>query len=119
MNLPVRLRAAIDKVRSQRHARLLAPAVIAVLGALLIAVGSFLAVDFARTPAVVLQHPRSPAPIQQAVASLAQRLQAISPYARTHSAPPRPPQPRRGTWIEVPALGIDLPLAQGDGSNRI
>lgn len=99
--------------------RWLAPAA-AVAGVALIAAGIVLWQASPPVPAVVLSHARSSAPaLQQAAVGLADRLQAISPYAQTHPAPPRPAQPRRGTWIQVPAVGIDLPLEPGDGSDRI
>ena len=100
--------------------RLALPAAIGLIGVILVGTGIYLAVSFTREPAVVLEHPGSSASLpQQAVASLADRLQQISPYARSHQAPARPAQPRRGLWIQVPAVGIDLPVAEGDGSNNI
>lgn len=96
----------------------------AIAGLAMIAAGLMTLVTARRVPAVVAEHARAgsasalPAPAQ-ALASLAAQLEAISPYARTHSAPPRPGQPPSGLWIEVPAVGIDLPLVPGDGSDHI
>lgn len=101
--------------------RLAAPAV-ALLGLALIGAGAYLAHQAPRVPAVALEHSRLLSPAagaQPGAPSLQDRLLALSPYAQTHSAPPRPGQARRGTWIQVPAVGIDLPLEPGDGTDRI
>jgi LPXTG-site transpeptidase (sortase) family protein len=96
------------------------PPAIALTGVAMIALGIVLVLVFQRVPVVVLEHPGSHAGApQQALADLATQLDAISPYAQTHKAPPRPSQPRTGLWIEIPAEGISLPVVDGDGSDRI
>lgn len=90
-------------------------------GLALIGAGFYVLLASPRVPAVVAQPAgRQPAaPLPAAVQSLADRLQAISPYAQTYRLEPRPAQARHGTWIEVPAVGIDLPVRPGDGSDHI
>ena len=100
--------------------RLVWPAAVAGSGMVLVGVGIYLALTLARVPAVVVDHPGPQAGLpQQVAAGLSSRLLAISPYARNHAAPPRPAQARRGLWIEMPEVGIDLPVRPGDGSDNI
>ena len=96
------------------------PVALIAAGVCLLVTGALLALLFARVPAVMLEHAGagSSAP-RQALAALADRLQQVSPYARTHAAPPRPDQPRSGLWIEIPSVGISLPVRPGDGSDHI
>jgi sortase (surface protein transpeptidase) len=78
---------------------------VVVLGGLAAAVvGIVFAIQFMHTPALLLDQPSDP----------------INAYAAAHSASPSPPDvPRTGLWIEVPALGIALPIRAGDGSDNI
>lgn len=100
--------------------RLVWPAALATVGTVLVGVGVYLALTLTRVPAVVVEHPGSQAGLpEQVAATLSNRLLAISPYARSHTAPPRPAQARRGLWIQVPAVGIDLPVRPGDGTDNI
>jgi LPXTG-site transpeptidase (sortase) family protein len=78
---------------------------------------------YLRTPSVLLQKPaageshlshRGVDPLDRVLTEL-----PISPYAQSHPAPPRPQQPRRGVWLEIPELDIALPIQDGDGSDRI
>jgi LPXTG-site transpeptidase (sortase) family protein len=89
-------------------------------GVCLMVTGTLLALVFAKVPAIVLEHPGAGASApQQALATLANRLEEISPYARQHVAPARPRQARTGLWIEIPSVGIGLPVEPGDGSDNI
>lgn len=115
-----RLRRGLGEFFGSRLVRRFGPPVVAATGVVLIVAGVALVLVFQRVPIVVLEHPgaRAGAP-QQALADLATQLDAISPYAQTHKAPPRPSQPHTGLWIEIPAEGIALPVRNGDGSDRI
>lgn len=73
---------------------------------------------FTHVPAIVLEHSRDN-PAEATLANLADRLQQISPYAQRHQAPPRPSQPHSGLWIEIPSVGVALPVENGDGSDHI
>ena len=77
------------------------------VGLATIAGGIVAAVLYMRTPAIKLQPP--PAHI-------------VSPYEQAHvaSASGRgPAAPRRGLWIQIPALRVDLPIVEGNGSDTI
>ena len=97
---------------------------VAVLGAAVSATGILLAVVYMRTPSVLLEKPapgesgalhhRGADALDDVIANL-----PVSPYEQSHPAPPRPPQPRTGLWVEIPALDIALPVQDGDGSNKI
>jgi len=115
-----RLRDGMGALLGSRLLKRFGPPVVAVTGVVMIVAGIGLVLVFQRVPAVVLEHPgaRAGAP-QKALASLATQLEAISPYAQTHKAPPRPRQPLRGLWIEIPNEGISLPVVNGDGSDHI
>jgi sortase (surface protein transpeptidase) len=78
---------------------------VVVLGGLSgVLVGIVLAIQFMHTPALLLD--QTPGPIDA--------------YAATHQASgPAPTTPRTGLWVEVPTLGIALPIRPGDGSNNI
>jgi LPXTG-site transpeptidase (sortase) family protein len=56
--------------------------------------------------------PTAPGPVRAGLA-------AISNYAAGRQVEGRPAQPRTGTWIELPALEVALPLREGDGGDRI
>lgn len=79
---------------------------LACAGVIVLAVAAALLVHQQTTPAVLQQHPSMSA-------------SPISAYAQAHPAPARPDQPRQGLWLQIPALQIDLPIAEGDGSDRI
>lgn len=115
-----RLRDGMGGILGSRASRRYGPPIVALTGVAMIVLGSVLVLVFQRVPIVVLEHPgaRAGAP-QQALAQLATRLDDISPYAQTHKAPPRPPQPLQGLWIQIPSEGISLPVVPGDGSDRI
>ncbi len=84
------------------------------LGALV--AGGLLAFQYMQTPAILLDNPGAQA--QSAINPDA--LQALSPYAASHSANGHMPSgPRVGEWIEIPAVSIALPVRDGDGSNHI
>jgi LPXTG-site transpeptidase (sortase) family protein len=97
---------------------------LAVVGLLMSLTGGFLAFEYMRTPPVLLE---KPAPGERGAlhrrgADLIDDLLAqlpLSPYAQSHPAPERPPQPRQGLWLEIPALDVALPVQNGDGSDRI
>jgi LPXTG-site transpeptidase (sortase) family protein len=75
-------------------------------GLALIVVGVLWAISYMSTPALMLEYPNGPQP--------------ISAYAATHSSPPcHTPGVKTGLWVEIPSLGIDLPIQEGDGSNNI
>lgn len=115
-----RLREGIGSFLGSRLLRRFGPPVVALTGVAMIVVGIALVLVFQRVPLVVLEHPGAQAGApQQALAELATQLDAISPYAQTHKAPPRPDQPHTGLWIEIPAEGISLPVVDGDGSDHI
>ncbi len=46
-------------------------------------------------------------------------LTTISRYAAGVPEQPAPVQPHQGLWIEIPDLGISLPIREGDASDRI
>lgn len=66
------------------------------------------AIQFSRTPAILLDNQPPPSG------------HALTPYERAHAASARcPTVPRTGLWIEIPSLGVALPIVEGDGSNNI
>src|SRR5579884_1029201 len=70
----------------------------------LVVTGILFALSYMNTPALVVEHPNGP----------------ISQYAAAHpSGPCAFPATRTGMWIEIPALEIDLPVREGDGSDNI
>ena len=82
-------------------------------GLLTITISVVAGVRYWRTPAILLQHaPPSPS-----------AGRALTPYERAHLASAPCPQiavaDRSGAWIEIPALGVALPIIAGDGSNNI
>ncbi len=85
------------------------------VGAGLCAAGAVLMESWANAPAILLEHSRPPA---RAAAPAAPRLPSPAGpavgVAAAASPQPGPSAPARtGVWIEVPALGIGLPLEQG------
>lgn len=103
---------------------LAAVGVAAAAGLLLTAGGAYLTVAYLRTPAVALQHappPGVPADVPQQLLPLLARLPAdIAPGTPIALNAPSVPKraaataaARHGTWIEIPALGIALPIREG------
>ena len=89
---------------------------VAVAGGLLtIAIAVVAAVQYSHTPAILLEHPAAP----QAPSS----GRALTPYEEAHltsaSCPAIAVAARTGVWIEIPSLGVALPIIEGDGSNNI
>ena len=94
-----------------------------VVGALIVAVSSAALIYQAVTPAPILGHPD---PHGDGILAQVPGLQAIeglgsSPApATTRNHMPAPTAvalpPRTGVWIEMPALGIALPVLKGNGS---
>ena len=91
-------------------------AVTSLAGVVIMAVGVYMIVAFMRTPEIILEHPDFTP--HQGSASV-EPSAALSAYAAGHHAPPRPDQPKTGTWIEIPALEIALPVQSGDGTDKI
>lgn len=98
------------------------------LGLLLTGGGAYLTVAYLRAPAVALQHgPRRAVPAgapEQLLPLLAQLPADIAPgtpiAVDAPSVPRRPAAARRhGTWIEIPDLGIALPIQEGQVNGAI
>ena len=93
------------------------------VGAVIVAVSSAALIYQAVTPAPILGHPD---PHGDGIAGWLPGLAAMAPSptsgpvgARNGGPAPSPvpvPVPRTGLWLEIPALGIALPLEKGDGS---
>ena len=92
-----------------------------VIGVVIFAVSSAALVYQAVTPAPILGHPDphgdgilGQVPVLQGIANLG----SPAAHASTHNRMPSPTAapPRAGVWIEMPVLGIALPVAKGDGS---
>jgi LPXTG-site transpeptidase (sortase) family protein len=95
-----------------------------VVGAIVVAVSASALIYQAVTPAPILGHPD---PHGDGLVAKIPGLQAIenlgsstSPQGASRSHMPSPVAvvlpPRTGLWIEMPVLGIALPLSKGDGS---
>lgn len=82
-------------------------------GLLTTAVAVISAVQYSRTPAILLQH-APPSPSSE---------HPLTPYEKAHLASAScssiPVAARTGPWIEIPALDVALPIVAGDGSNNI
>jgi LPXTG-site transpeptidase (sortase) family protein len=95
--------------------------VAAAVGVVIVAVSSAALIYQAVTPAAILGHAD---PHGDGIAGWIPGLQAFAgPSAGSGSSQNRAPgpspvalPPRTGVWIEMPVLGIALPLAKGDGS---
>lgn len=92
-----------------------------VVGVVIFAVSSTALVYQAVTPAPILGHPDphgdgllGQVPVLQGIANLG----SPAAQASTHNRMPSPTAapPRTGVWIEMPVLGIALPVVKGDGS---
>ena len=101
--------------------RLLAGTTLA--GIAIMAAGVLMVVNFMRTPEIILEHPNfkphNDTPAGDIAVAVPSPTGPISAYAAGHDAPPRPEQPKVGTWLEIPALEIALPVQQGDGTDKI
>jgi LPXTG-site transpeptidase (sortase) family protein len=93
------------------------------LGAMIVAVSSSALIYQAVTPAPILGHPDphgdgllAKVPGVEAIAHLG----SSSPQGSSRNHMPSPVAvvlpPRTGVWIEIPVLGIALPVSEGDGS---
>jgi len=98
--------------------------VVAAVGAVIVAVSSAALIYQAVTPAPILGHPD---PHGDGIAGWLPGMQAMAAptpssagpagvHSRVPATSPVPLPPRTGVWIEIPVLGIALPLAKGDGS---
>jgi LPXTG-site transpeptidase (sortase) family protein len=96
------------------------------VGVMIVAVSAAALISNAITPAPLLGHPD---PHGNGVSALVGGLETIAapaakgpasraePKASANLPAPTPLPKRTGVWIELPALGIALPLAKGDGSS--
>jgi LPXTG-site transpeptidase (sortase) family protein len=92
-----------------------------VIGVVIFAVSSAALVYQAVTPAPILGHPDphgngilGHVPMLQGIANLGSSAAQAS--IRNRMPSPTAAPPRTGVWIEMPVLGIALPVAKGDGS---
>jgi LPXTG-site transpeptidase (sortase) family protein len=94
-----------------------------VLGGVMVAVSASALIYQAVTPAPILGHPDphgdglvARVPGLAAIESLGSSIPGSTNAARMPSPTAVPLPPRTGVWIEMPVLGIALPLSKGDGS---
>ena len=97
----------------------------AVLAALAVSAGGAVLISYELTPTPVLGH-RDPhaagaAAVAQDFLAAGDSMIGAASGAAAPAPPPAPTTeaPRRGLWIEIPQLTVALPVARGDGSDRI
>jgi LPXTG-site transpeptidase (sortase) family protein len=94
-----------------------------VLGAIIVAASSAALIYQAVTPAPILGHPDphgdgivAKVPGLAAIEGLGSSASGFTNASHLPSPTAVPLPPRTGVWIEMPVLGIALPLAEGSGS---
>jgi LPXTG-site transpeptidase (sortase) family protein len=103
-------------------------AAVVVTAMLGVAIAALIAASYELTPTPVLghrdPHATGPSAVAQDVLSASDAVLAAVAGAQPAAASSPPtgvasPPARHGVWIEIPALAVALPVARGDGSDRI